>query len=177
MLLRHLKTFSSFKTGTNFSFFFREWTILTSSDDRALKGQSRCDLSPVPASTCVTAGAVVGALVGALLAGVVTEGALVPLRKTPPLTPEAATALVEEPAGRGGTSFQSRLLTGPRAGCVCSGVQVPVRHHDAEQLVQSSLSGPVHCRHVMSHRWQFPCGLKYSPADGENTKSPLNHLL
>lgn len=53
------------------------------------------------------------------------------------------------------------------------GVQVFVHHHDLAQLVQSSLSGPVHCRHVTSQRWQFPCGLKYSPADGEQHKRPL----
>lgn len=63
----------------------------------------------------------------------------------------------------------------PRVHCAARvfGVQVFVHHHDLVQLVQSSLSGPVHCRHVASHRWQFPCGLKYSPADGEQHKSPL----
>lgn len=128
------------------------------------------DLTPAPGVTCVTAGAVVGALVGALLTGVVAKGALVPHCEAPPLTPEATTALVEEPAGLGGVLNKCRKRT-----CVF-GVQVPVRHHDVEQLVQSSLSGPVHCAHVMSHRWQFPCGLKYSPADGEKTRAPLNHL-
>lgn len=52
-------------------------------------------------------------------------------------------------------------------------VQVPVPHHDVEQLVQSSLSGPVHCRQVTSHRWHSPRRLKYSPADGEQHKRPL----
>lgn len=121
--------------------------------------------------TCVTAGAVVGAAVVALLTGVVAEGALVPHCETPPLTPEATTALVEEPAGlREGVLKKYSKRT-----CVF-GVQVPVRHHDFEQLVQSSLSGPVHCTHVTSHRWQLPRGLKYSPADGEKTRAPLNHL-
>lgn len=99
----------------------------------------------------------------------VAVGALVPHCETPPLTPEATTALVEEPAGflgRGGILNKYRKRT-----CVF-GVQAPVRHHVVEQLVQSSLSGPVHCRHVMSHRWQFPCGLKYSPAGGEKTRAP-----
>lgn len=54
----------------------------------------------MPAPTCAAAGAAVGALVAALLTGVVTEGALVPLRIPPPLTLEAAAALVEEPAGQ-----------------------------------------------------------------------------
>lgn len=127
--------------------------------------------APAPLVTCATAGAVVGAVVGALLTGVVAEGALVPLCETPPLTPDATAALVEEPAGlRGGLRNKYRKRT-----CVF-GVQVPVRHHDVAQLVQSSLSGPVHCRHVMSHRWQVPCGLKYSPADGEKTRAPLNQL-
>lgn len=52
-----------------------------------------------------------------------------------------------------------------------------VCYHDLEQLVQSSLSGPVHCRQVTSHRWQLPCGLRYSPADGEQHKSPLQPSL
>lgn len=139
------------------------------------------------ASTCITAGAVIRAFVGALLTGVVTEGALVPLCKTPPLTPVATSAIVEEPAGgrRGWTQemiFWCLLIRrcqmqapSPALGMhACMfGVQVLVRHHDIEQLVQSSFSGPVHCRHVTSHRWHFPCGLKYSPADGEQHKRPL----
>lgn len=68
---------------------------------------------------------------------------------------------------------QGRTRLGWACVRACACVQVLVHHHDVEQLVQSSLSGPVHCRHVTSHRWQFPCGLKYSPADGEQHKSSL----
>lgn len=142
---------------------------------------------PLPsscASTCVTTGAVIGAFVGALLTGVVTEGALVPVCITPFLTLEATSANIEEPAGgrKRWTQENDFLMfanqkvsdAGPEsAGRVCVCVCVLVRHHDVVQLVQSSLSGPVHCRHVTSHRWQLPCGLKYSPADGEQHKSPL----
>lgn len=154
---------------------------------------------PLPggcASTCVTAGAVIGAFVGAVLTGVVTEGALVPICKTPPLALVATSAIIEEPAG--GRRGWQRETTGcshvcwsegvrcrPRvsrcAGRACVracvfAVQVLVPHHDVEQLVQSSLSGPVHCRQVTSHRWQVPCGLKYSPADGDNTKACSHHF-
>lgn len=43
---------------------------------------------------------------------------------------------------------------------------VCVSYRVAGQLVQSSLSGPVHCWQVTSHRWHFLWPM-YSPADGE----------
>lgn len=61
--------------------------------------------SDSPLVTCVTAGAVVGPVVGALPTGVVAQGALVPHGETPPLAPEATTAIVEEPAGLRGGGF------------------------------------------------------------------------
>lgn len=118
-------------------------------------------------STCVTAGAVVGAFVAARLTGVVTEGALVPLCETPSPASDVTLAIVEEPGGGRG-----HLPIRARPTLTLSQLEVLVRHHDVEQLVQSSLSGPVHCRHVTSHRWHVSCGLKYSPADGEQHKSP-----
>lgn len=169
MLLKELKPFCSSETGTNILF------KSTDASASALKGESRSDLSP-------------GACARAYLChswcscrghhrctpdrcgGRWSTGS--PLRNAPSDTgghngPRQRTCGL----GRGGILNKCRKRT-----CVF-GVQVPVHHHDVEQLVQSSLSGPMHCRHVMSHRWQFPCGLKYSPADGKKTKAPLNHLL
>lgn len=73
------------------------------------------DLWPAPVVTCVTAGAAVGAVVGAVLTGVVAGGALVPHGETPPLTPEATTALVEEPAVLRGVLNKYRTRTRVRA--------------------------------------------------------------
>ena len=49
----------------------------------------------------------------------------------------------------------------------CRRLYVSASHRVAGQLVQSSLSGPVHCWQVTSHRWHCLWPM-YSPADGEN---------
>lgn len=61
------------------------------------------------------------------------------------------------------TSFEYRCL------------HVRGSHRVVGQLVQSSLSGPVHCRQVASHRWHFPCWLKYSPAEWEQQWTAWPH--
>lgn len=123
--------------------------------------------------TSVTAGAVVWSLVSALVAGVVTEMTLSPHRVTSLLTADGAMTIIKEPAGGcDHKQFVHNVHTHDAPMCMPS-----LSHRAGWQLVQSSSSGPVHCRQVASHKWHFPCLVMYSPADGQQQLRFLDHFL